>query len=73
MMQKADALKKVAKREGISLKETVHIGDHHNDIEIAKIAGLSIAFDCKDDSLRKLADVVIDKKDLRETLRYILE
>ncbi len=64
MMKKADALKKLAKREGISLKETVHIGDHHNDLQIAKIAGLSIAFDCKDDELRKTADVVIDKKDL---------
>ncbi|MEA2036871.1 MAG: HAD family phosphatase [Nanoarchaeota archaeon] len=73
MMQKAEALRIVAKRENIELKETVHIGDHHNDVEIAKIAGLSIAFDCKDDELRKTADVVIDKKDLRETLRYILK
>ncbi len=73
MLKKADALRKIAKRENIDLKETVHIGDHHNDVEIAKIAGLSIAFDCKDEELRKTADVVIDKKDLRETLRYILQ
>jgi phosphoserine phosphatase len=72
MIKKADALKKVANREKIHLKHTVHIGDHHNDVGIAKIAGLSIAFDCKDDELRRVADVVIDKKDLRETLRYIL-
>jgi phosphoserine phosphatase len=71
MMKKADALRKIAEREGIDLKETVHIGDHHNDLEIAKIAGLSIAFDCKGDELRKEADVVIDKKDLREILEYI--
>ncbi len=73
MIKKAEALRKIAKREGIDLKETVHIGDHHNDVEIAKIAGLSIAFDCKDDTLRKTAKVVIDKKDLRETLRYITD
>jgi len=72
MIKKADALKKIAKRENIPLKQTVHIGDHHNDVEIAKIAGLSIAFDCKDDELKKVADVVIEKKDLRETLRHIL-
>jgi phosphoserine phosphatase len=72
MIKKRDALRKVAKREGIALKDTVHIGDHHNDVAIAKIAGLSIAFDCKDDELRRIADVVIDKKDLRETLRYII-
>ena len=73
MIQKAAALRKIAQREKIYLKETVHIGDHHNDVEIAKIAGLSIAFDCKDEELRKLANVVIDRKDLRETLRYILQ
>ena len=72
MDKKADALKKVAEREGIDLKHTVHIGDHHNDVGIAKIAGLSIAFDCKDDGLRKLANVVIDKKDLREVLKHII-
>ena len=72
MMKKADALRKIVKREDLDLKETVFIGDHHNDIEIAKIAGLSIAFDCKDDELRKVADVVIEKKDLREVLKYVL-
>ena len=72
MIQKAEALKLIAKRENIDLKQTVHIGDHHNDVEIAKIAGLSIAFDCKDKELRKVANIVIEKKDLRETLRYIL-
>jgi len=72
MLKKADALKKIAKRENIPLSQTVHIGDHHNDVEIAKIAGLSIAFDCKDDTLRKTADIVINKKDLRETLKHII-
>jgi len=72
MMQKADALIKICKREGIKLSEAVHIGDHHNDIGIAKIVGLPIAFDCKDDELRKIAKVVIEKKDLREVLRYII-
>lgn len=73
MAKKADALKLIAKRENIPLKECVFIGDHHNDIMIAKEAGLAIAFDCKDEGLRKVADVVIEKKDLRETLKYILD
>jgi phosphoserine phosphatase len=72
MIKKAAALIKIADREKIDLKQTVHIGDHHNDVEIAKIAGLSIAFDCKDDELRKVADVVIDKKDLKEVLKHII-
>ena len=72
MKKKADALKLIAKKENIELKECVFIGDHHNDIKIAEEAGLAIAFDCKDDKLRRVADIVIEKKDLRETLRYIL-
>lgn len=72
MAMKAEALKKIAEKEKISLPECVFIGDHHNDIEIAKVAGLSIAFDAKDDELRKVADVIIDKKDLQEVLKYII-
>jgi len=72
MKKKADALKIIAERENLQLKECVFVGDHHNDIKIAEEAGLAIAFDCKDEGLRKIADVVIDKKDLRETLRYII-
>ena len=72
MLQKADALRLIAKRENIPLSQTVHIGDHYNDVEIAKIAGLSIAFDCKDETLRKTADVVIEKKDLKEVLKHII-
>jgi phosphoserine phosphatase len=42
---KARALIEIAKREGLQLNECAFIGDHNNDIEIAKEAGLSIAFD----------------------------
>ena len=72
MDAKALALKKIAEREKISLKECVFIGDYLNDIKIIKEAGLGIAFNCKHDELKKAADVVVDKKDLRETLKYIL-
>ncbi len=71
MMKKADALKLIAEREKIPLEECAFIGDHHNDVMIAKEAGLSIAFDAKDDELREVADVIIDKKDLREVLKHI--
>ena len=73
MIKKADALRAIIKREGYSLRECVHIGDYLNDVEIAKIAGLSIAFNCSDETLRKTASVVIEGKDLRKVLPYILE
>ena len=32
----------------------------------------SIAFDAKDDTLRRIADIVIDNKDLKKVLEHIL-
>ena len=72
MDAKALALKKIAKREKISLKECVFIGDYLNDMKIMQKAGLGIAFNCNYEELKKAANVVIDKKDLREVLKYIL-
>ena len=69
---KALALKNIAKREKISLKECVFVGDYLNDLKIIKEAGLGIAFNCQYEELKKAADVVIEKKDLREILRYVL-
>ena len=72
MDAKALALRNIADREKISLKDCVFVGDYLNDIKIIKEAGLGIAFNCIHDELKKVADVVIDKKDLREILQYIL-
>lgn len=69
---KALALRKIAEREKISLKDCVFVGDYLNDFKIIQEAGLGIAFNCQHEELRKAADVVIDKKDLREVLRHIL-
>ena len=70
--KKADALRKIAERENIKLTECVFVGDYLNDLKVIQEAGLGIAFNCRHDELRKVADVVIEKKDLREVLRYIL-
>ena len=72
MDAKALALKKIAERENISLKECVFIGDYLNDIKIMQEAGLGIAFNCDYGEVKKAANVVIEKKDLREILRHIL-
>jgi len=62
---KADGLREMAKRTGISLADTVFIGDNFNDVSVAKLAGFSIAFNCKSDELRQVADVVTSGIDLR--------
>ena len=66
------ALRKIAEREGLSLKECVFVGDYLNDIKILKEAGLGIAFNCGHDEVKRAADVVIEKKDLREIMKHIL-
>ena len=72
MEGKALALKNLAEREKLKLEECVFIGDQFNDIKIIREAGLGIAFNCEHDELKKAADVCIDKKDLREILKFIL-
>ena len=72
MDAKALALKKIADREKISMNECVFIGDYLNDLKIIQEAGLGIAFNCKYEELKKVADVIIEKKDLREVLKYVL-
>ena len=69
---KALALRKIAVREGFDLEECAFVGDYLNDFRIMKDVGLGIAFNCEHEELKEVADVVIDKKDLREILRHIL-
>ncbi|MBI2107542.1 HAD family phosphatase [Candidatus Woesearchaeota archaeon] len=72
MEGKALAMRKIAERENIRLGECAFVGDYLNDRKIMEEAGLGIAFNCRHDELKKVADVVIEKKDLREILRHII-
>ncbi len=67
---KGKILEEIAKKEGIDLKDTVVVGDGANDISMFKKAGLKIAF-CAKDILKKNADIIIEKRDLREILKYV--
>ncbi len=51
-------------------EECALVGDGVNDIYLAKKVGLPIAFNARDE-LKKECDVIIDKKDLREILKYL--
>jgi phosphoserine phosphatase len=69
---KAEALKVTAKRLGVPLAETAFVGDNFNDVEIAKAAGLSLAFNCKSDALAKVATHVVPGQNLRHVLKYLM-
>lgn len=64
---KADILNDIIKMEDISADECAAVGDGANDISMLEMVKLGIAFNAKP-VLREIADVVIEKKDLRELL-----
>ena len=71
MKHKATALKEICEKENIKPDECVFIGDHHNDVDVAKMSGLSISFNSKSEELNKVCDVLIKEKDLRKILEHV--
>lgn len=68
---KLDVLKGHVEEAGITLDEVVAVGDGANDISMIESAGCGIAFNAKD-SVKEIADVVVDEKDLCKVLDEIL-
>ncbi len=69
---KGKALAEMAEEAGVGLEECVAVGDGANDIPMLERAGLSIAFNSKP-VLKKVADVIVKKNDLREILPHVLQ
>jgi phosphoserine phosphatase len=72
LLDKLKVLKKVVALDNVSLSECAVVGDSVYDVPMFNEAGLRIAFNTNEDSVRKAADVVIEKKDLREILPYVV-
>ena len=68
---KLDVLKDHVEKAGITLDEVVAVGDGANDISMIESAGCGIAFNAKD-SVKEIADVVVEEKDLCKVLCEIL-
>lgn len=71
LADKAAGLQEIARLEGINVEECIFVGDNENDIHIAQVAGLSIAFNCKSKKLAEISDAVVQEKDLRVILPYL--
>ena len=68
---KLDVLKDHVEDANISLEEVVAVGDGANDISMIESAGCGIAFNAKD-SVKEIADIVVEEKDLTKVLDEIL-
>jgi phosphoserine phosphatase len=72
LLDKLSVLGKLAANESVSLSECAVVGDSSYDIPMFKEAGLSIAFNSDEKEVRKAADIVVNKKDLREILPHVM-
>jgi phosphoserine phosphatase len=69
---KAEILSEIITKENISPEECAAVGDGANDISMLNKAGLGIAFNAKP-VLKEIADIIVEKKDLRELLNVFDE
>lgn len=67
---KIEYFNKLAMKLNLSPQECAYIGDEVNDVAVLKKAGLSIAFNSSKKEVKEVAHIIIDKKDLREILKY---
>ena len=68
---KLDVLNDHVEKAGITLDDVVAVGDGANDISMIESAGCGIAFNAKD-SVKEIADVVVEEKDLTKVSEEIL-
>ncbi|WP_267419268.1 phosphoserine phosphatase SerB [Curtobacterium sp. GC_Cur_3] len=67
---KATALVAWAEADGVPLARTVAVGDGANDVEMMRVAALSVAFDAKP-RVRESADVAVVDRDLSAEARAV--
>ena len=62
-VNKGTGLKKLCQHLGLSIEETIAVGDADNDTDILKTAGLAVAMGNAKDSIKAIADVVVSDCD----------
>jgi len=70
LLRKDKIVKLLSKKLNIPLSQFVVIGDSKYDIPMLKIVGLAIAFNPKDDEIKRAADIVINDKNMNKVLNF---
>jgi phosphoserine phosphatase len=63
-------LEKSAQHFGVSIENTLAVGDTKSDICMIQRAGVGIAFMPKDEDIKRASDKIVSKPDLLEVLEY---
>ncbi len=71
LLSKDAALSKLAEEAGVSIGQCAVIGDSRFDVPLFRDAGLSIAFNAKDATVTRAADLVLDDKDMCKALPWL--
>jgi phosphoserine phosphatase len=68
---KAEGLRQLAGREGISTAQCAFVGDNLNDVEAMRVAGLAVAIDPKRPELKNSARLVLERGGLPRLLEIL--
>ena len=69
---KATAVARIAERYGVSLKQTIAVGDSLNDLPMIEAAGLGIAVNNAEDALKSKADITLDATNDEDAIGKII-
>ncbi len=58
-VSKGTALKTLCKKLDMNIENTIVIGDYYNDVEILKLAGLSVAVDNAPDDIKEICKMIV--------------
>jgi phosphoserine phosphatase len=73
LLGKVDVFRQLVSARGTSADRCAVVGDSKFDVPLFEESGLSVAFNAKDDEVKRKADVVIEGKDLRMLTPYVLK
>ena len=68
--KKADIIKGLCSKIGISSDDVIYVGDSDADVDAFREVGLSIAFNSNSVALKRVATHVVDSNDLSDVLKY---
>ncbi len=68
---KGEVVRELISKFGLKKDSMAAVGNGEVDIPMFKECGLSIAFNPHDENIINCADIIIEKKDLKEILRYL--